>query len=96
MGINELLKNKRGEILDIAAKHGAYNVRVFGSFARGEAGEKSDVDFLVEMEKGRSLLDMGGLLIELQELLGRKVDLVEADGLHWYIRDRVVHEAIDI
>jgi predicted nucleotidyltransferase len=63
MGIDDILKAKRDEILCIAAKHGARNVRVFGSVARGEADEKSDVDFLVEMEPGRTLLDMGGLLL---------------------------------
>ena len=69
MGIEELLKDKREDILRIAAKHGARDVRIFGSVARGEADEKSDIDVLVEMEPGRSLLDMGGLLMELQELL---------------------------
>ena len=93
MGIDELLKEKRQDILRIAAQHGAYNVRVFGSVVHGEAGPDSDVDFLVEMGPDRSLFDLGGLLMDLQALLGREVDVVTEQGLHWYIRDRVVQEA---
>jgi predicted nucleotidyltransferase len=93
MQVEQLLKERREKILHLAARHGAYNVRVFGSAARGEAGSGSDVDFLVELEPGRSLLDLGGLLMELQELLGREVDVVTEQGLHWYIRDQVVAEA---
>jgi predicted nucleotidyltransferase len=96
MGIDELLKEKREEILRIASKHGAHNVRIFGSVARGEASPESDVDFLIEMEEGRSLLDLGGLLMDLQDLLGCKVDVVEPEGLHWYIRDRVLKEAVPL
>jgi predicted nucleotidyltransferase len=93
MTVNELLKEKREEILQIASRYGAFNVRVFGSVARGEAELDSDVDFLVEMEPGRSLLDLGGLLMDLQELLGRDVDVVTENGLHWYIHDKVMREA---
>ena len=96
MGINELLKEKREEILRIAAKHGARNMRVFGSVARAEADEKSDIDFLVEMEPGRTLLDMGGLLMDLRELLGRDVDVVTERGLKERIRDRVLREAVAV
>ena len=64
------LREKREEILQIATKHGAKTVRIFGSVARGEADAASDLDFLVEMEPGRSLLDLGGLLMELQDLFG--------------------------
>jgi predicted nucleotidyltransferase len=81
MGISELLKEKREAILRIAAKHGARNVRVFGSAARGEADEESDLDLLVEMEPGRSLLDHAALWLELQEVLGRRVDVVSDRGL---------------
>ena len=91
-----LLRAKREEILRIAAKHGARNMRVFGSVARGEAGLNSDVDFLVEMEPDRSLLDLGHLLMDLQDVLGCKVDVVEPEGLHWYIRDRVLREAVPL
>ncbi len=93
MGIREIIGDKREAILALAAKYGAYNVRVFGSVADGKADEASDVDFLVDMEPGRSLFDMGGLLMDLQDLLGRKVDVVTEAGLHWYIRDRVIQLA---
>jgi uncharacterized protein len=94
MDVNELLKEKREAILHIAARHGARNVRVFGSMARGAADEQSDIDFLVEMEPGRSLLDLGGLLMDLQELLGQKVDVVTERGLKPRIRERVLNEAV--
>jgi predicted nucleotidyltransferase len=96
MGIDELIKAHRDDILRIAASHGAKNVRIFGSVARGEADEQSDVDFLVEMEPGRSLLGMGGLLMDLQELLGREVDVVTEKGLRVRIRDRVLGEAVPL
>ena len=69
MSLQQILQEKRQEILAIAAKHGAYNVRVFGSVARGEADESSDIDILVELEEGRSLFDLGGLLMDLENLL---------------------------
>jgi hypothetical protein len=85
-----LLKARRQEILAIAAKHGARNLRVFGSVARGEGGERSDVDLLVDMEKGRSFLDRIALKQDLEDLLGCKVDVVSEKALHWYLRDRVI------
>lgn len=87
------LHDKREEILRIAAAHGARNVRVFGSMARGDADECSDVDLLVDMEKGRTLLDMGGLLMDLRELLHREVDIVTEKGLKPRMRERVLNEA---
>jgi hypothetical protein len=93
MGIDEILKAKRAGILRIAARHGARNVRVFDSVARGEANETSDVDFLVDMEPGRSLLDLSGLLLDLRDLLGRKVDIVTESGLYWLLRRRILKEA---
>ncbi len=96
MVADEFLKNKRSEILRLAARRGARNIRVFGSVARGDARPDSDVDFLVELEPDRSLLDLGGLLMDLQDLLGRKVDVVTEKGLHWYIRDRVLEEAVPL
>lgn len=96
MTVAELLRAEREEILRIAALHGAHTVRVFGSAARGEAGPGSDVDFLVELEDGRSLLDLVHLWQDLEELLGRRVDVVEPEGLHWYIRDRVLREAVPL
>jgi predicted nucleotidyltransferase len=86
----------RDEILHIAARYGARNVRVFGSFSRGEADEESDVDFLVELEPGRSLLDLGGLQYELERLLGCSVDVVTERGLRARIRDRVLREAVPV
>jgi uncharacterized protein len=95
MGIEEL-RSRREEILRVAALHGARHVRVFGSVARGEADERSDVDFLVEMERGRSLLDLGGLLMDLRDLLGRPVDVVTERGLRERIRSRVLREAVPL
>ena len=94
MSLNELLQSNREEILRIAAKYGASNVRVFGSVARGEADEQSDIDLLVNMEPGRSLFDLGGLLADLEDLLRCNVDVVTEDGLRNRIRDRVLKEAI--
>jgi predicted nucleotidyltransferase len=96
MDIHDLLKEKREDILRIAKEHGAYNVRLFGSVARGEADSKSDLDLLVEMEPGRSLLDLGGLWSELNSLLGVKVDIVTEKGLKKRIRERVLKEAVPI
>ncbi len=87
------IERQRDDILRLAKKRGAHNVRVFGSAARGEDAQDSDIDFLVEMEPGRSLFDVGGLLMDLQELLGREVDVVTEKALHWYIRDQVLAEA---
>lgn len=96
MGIDELLQAKREEILRIAAKHGARNVRIFGSVARGEAGPDSDVDFLIDAGPERTPFFPGGLVADLEDLLGCKVDIVEPEGLHWYIRDHVLKEAIPL
>jgi predicted nucleotidyltransferase len=93
MGIEQIIKQKREDILTIASRHGARKVRVFGSVVRGEARPDSDVDFLVELEEGRSLMDLGGLLMDLQKLLGRNVDIVTEKGLHWYIKEQVIQEA---
>lgn len=93
MNINSKLQERREEILAIAAKHGAYNVRVFGSVARHEADSASDLDLLVEMEPERSLLDLGGMLMDLQDLLGCRVDVVTEKGLRGRIRERVLKEA---
>ncbi len=93
MGITEVIGDKREQILALAAEYGALNVRIFGSVADGTAQESSDVDFLVDMEKGRSLFDLGGLLMDLQQLLNRSVDVVTPEGLHWYIKDKILKEA---
>jgi uncharacterized protein len=94
MTLEELRKEKREAILRICAEHGARNVRVFGSVARGEAEEQSDIDLLVEMEPGRTLLDLGGLLMDLRSLLGQNVDVVTERGLKPRIRERVLAEAV--
>ena len=89
----EMLAGNRDEILLIAAEHGARNVRVFGSAARGEAMEASDLDLLIEMEPGRSLLDIAALRNDLMDLLGREVDVVTEDGLYWLLRRKLLREA---
>lgn len=96
LGIKELLADKREEILAIAAQHGAYNIRIFGSVSRGEARPDSDVDFLVEMPENHSLFDRIGLMQDLQELLGRKVDVALPENLHQLIRDRVLQDAVQL
>lgn len=96
MTVSEILKEKREDILRIAARHGARNIRVFGSVARGEVDEKSDIDLLVEMDPDRSLLDHAGLWLDLQDLLGCKVDVVSENGLRPRMRERVLKEAVPL
>lgn len=96
MTVSEILKAKREDIVRIAAKHGARNVRVFGSVARGEVDEKSDIDLLVKMDPDRSLLDHAGLWLDLQDLLGCKVDVVSENGLRPRMRERVLKEAVPL
>jgi predicted nucleotidyltransferase len=96
MSLAELVQARREDILRTATQHGAYNVRVFGSVARGNADERSDLDLLVDMEPGRSLFDLGGLLVDLEELLGCSVDVVTEKGLRDRIRSRVLQEAIPL
>ena len=96
MTLEDLLKAKREEILRVCGKYGAHNVRVFGSVARREADEQSDIDLIVEFEPDRSLLDHAGLWLELQELLGVKVDVVSSRGIKARIRERVLQEAIPL
>jgi hypothetical protein len=96
MNLSETLKTNRNVILELAESYGAKNVRIFGSAARGDFDQNSDIDFLVDMEKGRSLFDMGGLLMELQKLLGCKVDVVTPKGLRPRIRDAVLKEAMTL
>ena len=88
------LKARREEIIALASRWGAGNVRVFGSVARGESRPGSDVDFLVEFERGRSLLDHGGLVADLSDSLGCRVDVVSAKGLRERFRARVEAEAV--
>ena len=94
MRINTVLKDKREEILRIATVHGAHNVRVFGSLARGEAGPESDLDILVKLDPSRSLLDIITIKQDLEDLLGCEVDVVTEAAISPYIRDQVLKEAI--
>lgn len=95
LGIKDLLHDQRSQILAIAQKHGAYNVRVFGSVARGEATEDSDIDFLVDYDLAKiTPWFPGGLLIDLEQLLNRKVDIATVDMLKERSRDRILHEAV--
>ncbi len=92
----KMLAKRRQKILELARLHGATQIRIFGSVARGDADRKSDVDFLVQMEPGRTLLDMGGLLMDLQRTLGRPVDVVTEKGLKDRIREKVLQEAMPL
>jgi len=94
MTIRERLNQKRAEVLRTAERHGARNVRLIGSVARGDDRADSDLDLLVELDKGRSLLDHAALMIELEALLGCKVDVATEQGLRPRVRDRVLAEAV--
>ena len=96
MAVLEQVRQRRNEILKIASQHGVRNVRAFGSAACGEADADSDIDFLVELEPGRTLFDLGALLMDLQDLLGRKVDVVTDDSIYWLLRRRILKEAISL
>lgn len=87
------IQQKKKEILLVAQQHGIVNIRIFGSVARGDDNLQSDVDLLVDLEQGRTLFDLGGALIKLQNLLGRKVDIVTERGLHWYLKEKIMKEA---
>ncbi len=91
--LDALRTDLRDEILRLAQQRGAHSVRVFGSVARGEANQNSDLDLLVAWVPGRSLLDHAGLVQDLQELLGVKVHVGTEKSLHWYVRDRILREA---
>jgi hypothetical protein len=96
MTIVELVREKREEIQRIAAAHGAHNVRVFGSVARGEAGPDSDIDLLIEAGPNTSSWFPAGLILDLEDLLGRRVQVVTEKGLNPYLRDRVLREAVPL
>lgn len=93
MDVTTVLSSKREDILRIAARHGARNVRVFGSIARGQADEASDIDLLVSFDPEASLLQHAALIRELREFLGCPVDVVDDEGLRPGMRDRVLNEA---
>jgi len=96
MGIDEILGPKRDQIREIAARHGVTSIRVFGSVARGDAGPESDVDFLIEAGMNVTPWFPGGLIADLQDLLGRNVDVAEPHVLHPLIRERVLAEAVSV
>ena len=92
----ELIENKKEEIQAIAERHGARRLRLFGSVARGESRPDSDVDFLVKLEEGRSILDQAAMLVDLQDLLGVKVDVVSEGGINPRMRERILKEAVPL
>jgi predicted nucleotidyltransferase len=94
--MDKFIEEHRDTIKDLAAKRGAVRIRLFGSLARGEGGPQSDVDLLVDLEEGRSAFALGGLLMDLQEFLGRRVDVVTPAALHPKIREKVLEQAIDL
>jgi uncharacterized protein len=96
MGVDDLLGQNRSEVLRLATEHGARNVRVFGSVARGEARPESDLDILVTMEKGRSFLDLIGFWQDVEDLLGRKVDVISEGAVNPYLRERILGEAVPL
>ena len=96
MAVMRDIQDRRDEILRLAAGHGARNVRVFGSVVRGEADATSDVDLLIELDPDRSLLDRIALMHDLEDLLGCKVDVVNANALHWTVRDRILAEGVPL
>jgi predicted nucleotidyltransferase len=96
VSLEELRHERRGAIIDLARRHGARSVRVYGSVARGQATDGSDLDLLVEWEPDRSLLDVVGLKQDLEDLLGVTVDIGSERGLHWFIRDEVLREAVPL
>jgi predicted nucleotidyltransferase len=96
VSLDNLRHDQRAAVLDLARRHGARSIRVYGSVARGQATEKSDLDLLVEWEPDRSLLDVVGLKQDLEDLLGVTVDIGSERGLHWFIRDEVLREAVPL
>ena len=96
MGVHLTLLERRDEILGVASSHGAVDVRIFGSTARGDPGPGSDVDFLVRLAPGRSLLDHVGLIQDLQDLLGRPVDVVVEGGISPYLQEGILAEAVPL
>lgn len=96
MTVAELVRAERERIPQIAQRHGVRQVRLFGSVVRGEAGAESDVDFLVDIEPGRSLLDLVAFWQDVEELLGQRVDVISDGGVSPYLRDRIHAEAVPL
>ena len=96
MNIDTLLKKKRDEILEIAARHGARKIRVFGSVVAGKSGPDSDIDFLVDLEPGKTLLDIVAIKQDLEDILDCPVDVVTEEAISPYIRSEIVEKAISV
>ncbi|NLK00700.1 MAG: nucleotidyltransferase family protein [Clostridia bacterium] len=96
MSILAKLDSKREEIMKIASKYGVQNIRVFGSIARGEETVNSDLDILVKFEQGRSLFDLIDLKYDLEDLLEREVDVITENSIHWYLKDGIEAEAVEL
>lgn len=96
LDLDALVRKNREKILELATKYGAYNVRIFGSVARGDYNENSDIDFLVDFKPGVSLLDWSALWVDLEDLLGHKVDLGSEKSLKARIKDKVLSEAVPL
>jgi predicted nucleotidyltransferase len=96
MVTRETLRQKRNAILEIAGRYGAHDIRIFGSVARGDAHETSDVDLIVRFDPERSLLDHGGLVMDLQDLLAVKVDVIDDEGMRERFRAHVMREAVPL
>jgi predicted nucleotidyltransferase len=94
--MNSLIENHRAELLELARRRGVTGVRVFGSLSRGDGGDNSDVDLLVTLAPGINALALGGLLLDAQELLGRRVDVVTEASLHPALRERVIDDAVPL
>jgi len=96
MTLEELRRTRKEEILRLAASYGARNIRVFGSVARGDSSSASDIDFLVDLDPDRSLMDLGGVLMELQEMLQARVDVATAGMLRPKVRERAMLDAVPL
>jgi len=96
MTLEELRESKRDQILQLARNHGAHHARVFGSLARGEHGASSDIDFLVDLDPDRTLMDLGGLLMDLQRILNLRVDVATEDMLRPKVRDQALRDAVPL
>ncbi len=94
MNHKQIIQEKRLEILNIAKNYGASNIRIFGSVAREEANNNSDIDFLMDIESGKNLLDRIALIQDLEDLLGCKVDVAKPENLHESIKEKILKEAI--
>lgn len=90
------LEELRNEIINIATKHGAIKISIFGSIVRGEDTSSSDIDFLVDLEEDRTLFDLIRLKQELETLLGKSVDVVTSNAIHWKIKDQIINEAVQL